>query len=117
MKWLADECFDNDIVRGLLRRSPGLDLIRAQDVANIAGRDDGKLLAWATKNERILLTHDLATMVPALLLQRQQQSRCTPIILVPDSLPIGAVIEEILLLDQCSEESDWAAGVVYLPLR
>ena len=117
MKWLADECFDNDIVRGLLRRSPTLDLIRTQDVAEIAGMDDRKLLVWATANQRVLLTHDLATMVPALLIQRQQQSGCTPIVLVSDSLPIGVVIEEILLLDQCSEEADWAAGVVYLPLR
>ena len=117
MKWLADECFDNDIVRGLVRRSPGLDLIRAQDVAEIAGLDDQKLLAWATDNERVLLTHDLGTMVPALLIQHQQESGCAPIVLVSDSLPIGAVIEEILLLDQCSEEADWAAGVIYLPLR
>ncbi len=56
-------------------------------------------------------------MVPALLLQRQQEFGCTPIVLVSDSLPVGAVIEEILLLDQCSEEADWAAGVIYLPLR
>jgi hypothetical protein len=56
-------------------------------------------------------------MVPALLLQQQQEFGCTPVVLVPDSLPIGAVIEEILLLDECSGESDWAAGVVYLPLR
>jgi hypothetical protein len=117
VKWLADECFDNDIVRGLLRRAPAFDLIRAQDVAEIAGLDDRNLLAWATENERVLLTHDLATMVPALLIQRQQESGCTPIVLVSDSLPIGAVIEEILLLDQCSEEPDWAAGVIYLPLR
>jgi hypothetical protein len=45
VKWLADECFDNDIVRGLLRRSPNLDIVRAQDLAEIAGRDDGMLLA------------------------------------------------------------------------
>ena len=64
MKWLADECFDNDIIRGLLRRSPGLDLVRAQDLAEVAGSDDGHLLAWATEKDRVLLTHDLATMVP-----------------------------------------------------
>jgi hypothetical protein len=117
VKWLADECFDNDIVRGLFRRAPALDLIRVQDVAEIVGQDDVKLLAWATGNERVLLTHDLATMVPALLIQRKQESGCTPIVLVSDSLPIGDVIEEILLLDQCSEEADWTAGVIYLPLR
>jgi hypothetical protein len=40
-----------------------------------------------------------------------------PVVLVPDALPIGAVIEDILLVERCSDESDWAAGVVYLPLR
>jgi Domain of unknown function (DUF5615) len=115
VKWLADECFDNDIVRGLLRRSPDFDLGRAQDVSEIANRDDETLLAWAAKHERVLLTHDLATMIPALELERQPQ--LTAVVLVPDSLPIGQVIEEVLLLDQCSKESDWTATVIYLPLR
>lgn len=50
-----------------------------------------KVLAWAARNERVVLTHDLATMVPALRLQDQRAS--TVIVLVPDSLPIGQVIE------------------------
>jgi len=54
-------------------------------------------------------------MVPAL--QLHSQSVSTAIVLVPDSLPIGQVIEEVLLLDQCSTELDWAAGIIYLPLR
>ena len=116
MKWLADECFDNDIIRGLLRRSPGLDIVRAQDVSAIAGRDDEQLLAWANANKRVVLTHDLATMVAALLLYYRQASHWAPIVLVPDSLPIGQVVEEVLILDGCSQESDWAAGVIYLPL-
>ena len=117
MKWLADECLDNDIVRGLLRRYPGTDLVRAQDILEIAGHDDETLLAWAAQNGRVVLTQDLSTMIPALLLQPQQTSRSTRIVLVPDSLPIGLVIEDILLLDHCSEEADWAARVIYLPLR
>lgn len=58
MKWLADECFDNDIIRGLLRRSPNFDLVRAQDVPAVAGRNDETLLAWAGKNDRVILTHE-----------------------------------------------------------
>jgi hypothetical protein len=103
VKWLADECFDNDIIRGLFRRSAGLDLIRVQDVAEIAGRDDAILLDWAAANERILLTHDLATMIPAAVLHRERVSIPARIVLVPDSLPIGEVIDQILLLDHCSD--------------
>ena len=117
MKWLADECFDNDIVRGLLRHAPDLDLIRAQDVPEIAGRDDETLLAWATQHKRAVLTHDLATMIPALLLQSRRALGCAPVVLVPDSLPIGLVIEDLLLLDRCARESDWTAGAIYLPLH
>ena len=32
-------------------------------------------------------------------------------------LPVGRVIDDILLLDHCSTAADWAAGVLYLPLR
>ena len=39
MKFLADENFDNRIVRGLLRRLPDLDIVRVQDL-EIAGADE-----------------------------------------------------------------------------
>ncbi len=113
MRWLADECFDNDIIRGLTRRSPDFDLVGAQDKPEIAGRDDETLLARAGDRRRVVPTHDLATMVQAL----RDQRAFAAIVLVPDSLSIGRVIEDVLLLDQCGAESDWGAGVIYLPLR
>jgi predicted nuclease of predicted toxin-antitoxin system len=102
VKWLADENFDNDIIRGILRRAPEFDIVRVQDVPPISGEDDPVMLAWATTNERVLLTHDLSTMIPAMREQLRRASLCTSIVLVPDSLPIGQVIEEILLLDACA---------------
>jgi predicted nuclease of predicted toxin-antitoxin system len=58
VKWLADENFDNAIVRGLLRRATGFDIIRVQDVPQIRGKDDSTVLGWAAQNGRVLLTHD-----------------------------------------------------------
>ena len=116
MKWLADENFDNDILRGIRRRVAGFDVVRAQDVAEISGLDDPAVLAWATTNDRVVLTHDLSTMIPAMQEQVKRLASCSPIVFVRDSLPVGLVIEEILLLDECSIETDWAAGVIYLPL-
>ena len=117
MKWLADENLHYDIVRGILRRASGFDIVRAQDVHQVRGKGDVALLAWAAQNDRVLLTHDLSTMIPAMQEQLRRDLRLTPIVLVPDSLPIGAMIEDILLLEDCGVEADWAAGVVYLPLR
>jgi hypothetical protein len=61
IKLASDENFDGDILRGLLRRLPGLDVVRVQD-ADLAGTPDPVILAWAAGGERILLTHDRDTM-------------------------------------------------------
>ena len=39
----ADENFDNDIVRGLLRRRPDIDVVRVQDVG-LSGASDPIIL-------------------------------------------------------------------------
>ncbi len=61
LRLLVDENFDNDIVRGVLRRSMHVDLLRVQDMG-LAGAEDPDVLAWAAQDNRILLTHDVATI-------------------------------------------------------
>jgi hypothetical protein len=117
VRWLADENFRNAIVRGLVRQAPGIDIIRAQDILEIAGRDDPVLLRFATAQDRVVITHDLSTMIPARREQVGLASRCAPIVFVPDAMPVGAAIADLLLLDECAIEADWAAGVIYIPLR
>jgi hypothetical protein len=55
-------------------------------------------------------------MIPAMR-EMLRASGCAPIVFVPDSLPTRLAIEDIVLLDECSIEDDWGAGVLYLPLR
>ena len=47
---LTDENFDGDIVRGLLRRMPDLDVVRVQDVG-LAETPDPNILAWAAADQ------------------------------------------------------------------
>ena len=54
LKLLADENFDNTILRGLLRRQPDIDIIRVQDT-ELYGANDPTVLAWAAQENRILL--------------------------------------------------------------
>jgi hypothetical protein len=61
VRWLADENFNNDLLRALLRRRPALDVIRVQDVG-LSGADDAAVLAWAAQQGRVLLTHDVSTV-------------------------------------------------------
>jgi hypothetical protein len=43
LRLAADENFNNNILRGLLRRHPGLDVFRIQDVG-LSGADDPTVL-------------------------------------------------------------------------
>jgi hypothetical protein len=61
LRLVSDENFNGDIVRGLLLRQPALDLYRVQDVG-LEEADDPTILAWAAANNRIVVTHDQATM-------------------------------------------------------
>lgn len=51
----ADENFNGDALRGLLRRCPTLDALRVQDT-EMVGVDDSTLLEWCVRERRVLLT-------------------------------------------------------------
>ena len=117
MRWLADENFNNnDILRALFRRDPAMDIVRVQDVG-LSGVDDPALLAWAADAERVLLTHDVST-ITAYAYDRAKNSRGMPgVFEVSRDVPIRVVVEDILLLNECSRPGEWEGQVRYLPLR
>jgi hypothetical protein len=116
MKLISDEDFNNRIVRGLLRRFLLLDLIRVQDVG-LAGRHDKEVLAWAAHENRLVLTHDFATMLDFAYDRVADDLKMQGVIAVPQDLPIGQAIEEILTLIEFSLENEWENQVVFVPLK
>jgi predicted nuclease of predicted toxin-antitoxin system len=115
MKFLADENFDNSIVRGLIRRQPEIDIIRVQDVG-LSGADDPTVLAWAAQEGRILLTHDVAT-ITRYAYERIAAGQPMPgVVEVTADAPIGRVIEDILVLLMCTLEGELDGQIHYLPL-
>ena len=116
LKLAADEDLNNDIVRGLLRRRPDLDIVRVQD-AGLSGASDPMILDWAAQEGRALLTHDVST-IARYAYDRVQAGRSMPgVFEVGRKAPIGIAIEDILLLAECSLEGEWEGQVRYLPLR
>ena len=115
LRLLSDENLNGDIVRGLLLRRPDLDLNRVQDVG-LEEADDSAILAWAATNNRIVLTHDRATM-PDFAYARVVTGQSMPgVFVVHDRMALRQAIEELLLMETCSDQVDWAGLVVYLPL-
>ena len=98
-----------------MRRNPGLDLVTVQD-SGLSGASDDDVLAWAADENRVLLTHDVTTMTE-LAYGRIENGLLMPgIVEVSQALAIGAVIDDILLLAECSLENEWSGRVLYLPL-
>src|SRR3954454_48188 len=112
----ADENFNNDIVRGVRQRNAAVDVIRVQD-AGLSGADDPAILEWAAQTGRVLLTHDVSTMT-RYAYDRVRDGKPMPgVFEVGRHVPVGAAIDEILLLAECSLDGEWEGQVRYLPLR
>ncbi len=116
LRLLADENFNGDIVRGLVRRRYDVDIIRVQDVG-LSGMDDVTVLAWAGQEGRVLLTHDVST-ITRYASERVQAGEPMPgVFEVRRGLPVGQIIEDLLLLVDYSFDGEWEGQVRYLPLR
>lgn len=60
LRSLTDQDLDHDILRGLIRRIPQLDIVTAFDIG-MSEATDRELLIWAAQNGRVIITHDRTT--------------------------------------------------------
>jgi hypothetical protein len=111
-----DENFNHDVIRGLLRRNPALDVVRVWD-AGLAGLDDPGVLAWAARERRVLISHDVATLTAFAYARIQAGQPMPGLFEVGPAVPIATAIEDLLLIAECSLPGEWEGQVRYLPLR
>ena len=115
LRLASDTNFNGHVLRGLFRRQPGLDLVLIQDVG-LRTADDPTILEWAAAEGRILLTHDQKT-VPHSAYERVVAGAAMPgVFVIRNKPPLGDMIDEILLMAECSSQDEWANRVEFLPL-
>ncbi len=112
---LADENLSQVIIAGVLRRRPDADLITVRD-AGLAAGNDLQILQWAAEHNRVILTHDLNTMIHFAYERTRAGQRMTGVFAIPQNSPIKPVIEDLILLLECSELSEWENEVLFLPM-
>jgi hypothetical protein len=115
LRFLVDEDFDNDIVRGLLRRLPTLGIVRAQDIA-LSGTPDPIVLDRAAQDGRVLLTHDVSTMTAHAYARVASGLPMPGVFAVGQLAPISQMIADLVLLAECSLPGEWEGQVRYVPL-
>ena len=115
LRLLSDENFNGDILRGLYRRRPDLDVVRVQDFG-LSAASDPDILARAAVEARIVLTHDRDTMLHVAY-QRIRAGQSMPgLFLVSDLMPLSQAIDELLLAIDCLTPEECNNFVRFFPL-
>jgi len=74
-------------------------------------------LEWCGREERVLVTHDVRTIIGFAKDCVTQHESMPGIVVVAQTLPIGQAIDDLVLLADCSREGEWEGQVIYFPLR
>ncbi len=90
-------------------------MLRVQDVG-LSSADDPTVLAWAAEAERLVLTHDVSTMADCAYQRVAAGQRMPGVFEVQRSMAIGQAIEELMLVVECSAQSEWEGRMIYLPM-
>ena len=115
LRLLTDENFDQRILRSLQLRFQQLDCLVMQQLG-LSGSTDGDLLDWATRKNRIIITHDVNTMTRYANERLKQGLPMAGLIIVPDRLEIGRVVADLEVIIECATESELRNQIHYLPI-
>jgi len=114
VRFQADADLDARIVRGLKRRCPEVDFRTAEHGALI-GLSDLEVLRIVAESGRALVSHDQRTM-PVHFAAFISNQTSPGLIIISQHIPLGAAIEELLLIWAASEAEEWINRLVWLPL-
>jgi predicted nuclease of predicted toxin-antitoxin system len=115
IRFLADENLDYDIVRGLWRRRPDLD-VRSIREAGLLGQGDPEVLAFAATEGRVVLTHDARTMTRFAIDRVAAGEPMPGLVVITAAASLREAIDGLLLIVECGVADDLRDHVVYLPL-
>ena len=117
LRLASDADVHGDIIRGLRRRLPEIELVRTQD-ALPEGTPDPAVLAWAAAENRILITNDRNTMVGYAYRRVTAGEPVPGLIVTTNEQSIGSAIDDIsVIVEYMPEEEVRDQIVVYLPFR
>ena len=114
IRFQADADLNLVILLAAVRREPGMDFQTAQ-AAKLRSLSDPEVLAVASKEGRVLVTHDQQTM-PGHFGEYILTQTSSGVIVIPQHLQIAEAVENLLLIWFASEAQEWVNRICYLPL-
>jgi hypothetical protein len=113
IRFQADADLRQAIVTGAIRRQPNLDFQSANE-AGLEGIKDREVLAIASRNSRILVTHDRKTM-PTEFGQFITSQTSSGVLILSQNLPISEAIDAIILVWEVCTAEEWLNQIMAFP--
>ena len=114
-RFLADHDLNEHILDGLLRREPGIEVIRSREAA-IHGLPDDEVLAYAAERGLLTVSHDVNTMTAAAFARIEGGKPMAGLLMAPQFAAVASVIDSLVLIWSASEAEEWNGVVAFLPL-
>jgi predicted nuclease of predicted toxin-antitoxin system len=102
------------ILHAVVRRAPAVDFQTAA-AAGLEDLRDPEVLALATRDGRVLVTHDQKTM-PRHFAAFVATTTSPGVLIIPQRLPIATAVEELLLIWSTMDAEEWRNTIRFLPL-
>ena len=115
LRLLIDEDVHGDIVDGLRRRQPALDLVRVQDIG-LRHTPDPIILEWAAQQGRVVVSVDKKTLAVDAWDRVARGLPMPGVAILRILLTIGQAITELELIGIAGNPDDLRNQVIYLPL-
>ena len=114
IRFQADADFNQTILLAAIRREPSLDFQTAS-AGGLIGLSDPDVLAKAARQARLVVSHDQRTM-PRHFAEFVTKHSSSGLLIVRQSLPIGTVVEDLLLIHSATDAKEWINRLGFLPL-
>jgi predicted nuclease of predicted toxin-antitoxin system len=115
VRFLADASLNHYIVAACLRREPAMDFLSAA-AAKLEGAPDPWVLALASEQDRVIVTHDARTMPRHFGEFLAAGGHSPGVFLVSQRTPIAIVAEWLVLIWAASDPSEWENRILEIPL-
>ena len=114
VRFQADADLNQMLVKAVLRREPRIDF-QSAFLANLAGLNDSEVLAYAARENRVLVTHDRRTM-PTHFAEYIQASTSAGVIVVSQNIAVRQFLDDLILIWVASEPEEWENRIAALPI-
>ena len=115
LRLLIDENVHGDIVDGLRRRQPALDMVRVQDIG-LRHTPDPIVLEWAAQEGCVVVSVDKKTLAVDAWDRVARGLPMPGVAILRILLSIGQAVNELELIACAGNPDDFRDQVVYLPL-